>query len=186
MKKIGLYILLISLFFVSCKRHNIQEQTQWASIFKKYNVDSACFELADNSHEQVFYYNLNRLATPYTPASTFKIMNSLKDKTVIITGAASGMGKAIAYLVASEGAKVVVSDVNQLAIGFLVSCDYYDPGSMNFSIVSDPNNQNQNPGFTVTVTSMSGSRCVGTFSGTIKDLGGNPITVTNGIFNVPF
>jgi len=77
MKKIGLYILLISLFFVSCKRHNIQEQTQWASIFKKYNVDSACFELADNSHEQVFYYNLNRLSTPYTPASTFKILNSL-------------------------------------------------------------------------------------------------------------
>ena len=77
-------------------------------------------------------------------------------------------------------------DVNQLAVGFLVSCDYYDPGSMNFSIVSDPNNQNQNPGFTVTVTSMSGSRCVGTFSGTIKDLGGNPITITNGIFNVPF
>ena len=35
-------------------------------------------------------------------------MNALKDKTVIITGAASGMGKAIAYLVASEGAKVVV------------------------------------------------------------------------------
>ena len=76
--------------------------------------------------------------------------------------------------------------MNQLAIGFLVSCDYYDSGSTNFAIASDPVNQNQNPGFTVTVTSLSGSRCVGTFSGTLKDAGGNPITVTNGIFNVPF
>ncbi len=77
-------------------------------------------------------------------------------------------------------------DVNQLAVGFLVSCDYFDPGSTNFTMASDPANQNQNPGFTVTVTSMSGSRCVGTFSGVVKDPGGNPITITNGIFNVPF
>ncbi|GBL35220.1 beta-lactamase OXA-133 [Filimonas sp.] len=77
MKKTGVFILLASLFFVSCTRHNIQEQTQWASIFKKYQIDSACFELADNSHEQVFYYGLNRLSTPYSPASTFKILNSL-------------------------------------------------------------------------------------------------------------
>jgi hypothetical protein len=76
-------------------------------------------------------------------------------------------------------------DVNQLAIGFLVSCDYYDATSI-YSMASDPANQNQNPGFTVTVTSLSGSRCVGTFSGTLKDALGNPITVTNGIFNVPF
>ncbi len=76
-------------------------------------------------------------------------------------------------------------DVNQLAIGFLVSCNYYDATSI-YSMASDPANQNQNPGFTVTVTSLSGSRCVGTFSGTLKDALGNPITVTNGIFNVPF
>lgn len=36
----------------------------------------------------------------------------LKDKVAIITGAASGMGKAIAQLFAAEGAKVVVSDLN--------------------------------------------------------------------------
>lgn len=36
----------------------------------------------------------------------------LKDKVAIITGAASGMGKAIAELYAKEGAKVVVSDYN--------------------------------------------------------------------------
>jgi len=61
----------------ACQRHNIQEQKQWGAIFKKYQIDSVCFELADNSHEQVFYYDLHRVSTRYTPASTFKIMNSL-------------------------------------------------------------------------------------------------------------
>lgn len=36
----------------------------------------------------------------------------LKEKVAIVTGAASGMGKAIAELYAKEGAKVVVSDFN--------------------------------------------------------------------------
>jgi NAD(P)-dependent dehydrogenase (short-subunit alcohol dehydrogenase family) len=48
-------------------------------------------------------------------------MNILKDKTAIITGAASGMGEAIAHLFASEGAKVVVSDLNQTAVDELVA-----------------------------------------------------------------
>ncbi len=77
MKKNVILFVVLSCFLLSCQRHNIQEQTQWASIFKKYAIDSVCFELADNSHEQVFYYNLNRLSQPYTPASTYKIMNSL-------------------------------------------------------------------------------------------------------------
>lgn len=39
-------------------------------------------------------------------------MNELKDKVAVITGAASGMGKAIALLFAAEGAKVVLADVS--------------------------------------------------------------------------
>lgn len=39
-------------------------------------------------------------------------MGKLKNKVAVITGAGSGMGKAIAILFASEGAKVVVSDMN--------------------------------------------------------------------------
>ena len=39
----------------------------------------------------------------------------LKDKVAIITGAGSGFGKAMAELFASEGAKVVVSDLNGAA-----------------------------------------------------------------------
>jgi NAD(P)-dependent dehydrogenase (short-subunit alcohol dehydrogenase family) len=36
----------------------------------------------------------------------------LQNKVALVTGAASGMGKAIAMLFAAEGAKVVVSDIN--------------------------------------------------------------------------
>ncbi|WP_042202221.1 SDR family oxidoreductase [Paenibacillus camerounensis] len=39
----------------------------------------------------------------------------LQNKIAVVTGAASGMGKAIAILYAREGAKVVVSDINEAA-----------------------------------------------------------------------
>lgn len=39
-------------------------------------------------------------------------MSTLKDKIAIVTGAGSGIGKAIALLFAKEGATVVVSDIN--------------------------------------------------------------------------
>jgi len=45
----------------------------------------------------------------------------LKGKVVVVTGAASGMGKAIAELFAAEGAKVVVSDLNADAAGAVVN-----------------------------------------------------------------
>lgn len=41
----------------------------------------------------------------------------LQDKVAVITGAASGMGKAMAILFAKEGAKVVVSDIHEAAAG---------------------------------------------------------------------
>ncbi|HEY1031785.1 MAG TPA: glucose 1-dehydrogenase [Flavipsychrobacter sp.] len=40
-------------------------------------------------------------------------MNMLNNKVAIVTGAGSGIGKAIAKLYASEGAKVVVSDIDE-------------------------------------------------------------------------
>lgn len=39
--------------------------------------------------------------------------NRLQDKVVIVTGAASGFGRGISVACASEGAKVVVSDVHE-------------------------------------------------------------------------
>jgi NAD(P)-dependent dehydrogenase (short-subunit alcohol dehydrogenase family) len=40
-------------------------------------------------------------------------MNLLQNKVAIVTGAGSGIGKAIALLYASEGAKIVVSDIDE-------------------------------------------------------------------------
>ncbi len=40
-------------------------------------------------------------------------MSVLKNKVAIVTGAGAGIGKAIAQLYAKEGAKVVVSDINE-------------------------------------------------------------------------
>ena len=39
-------------------------------------------------------------------------MKKLENSSALITGAASGIGKAIALLFAQEGAKVVVADLN--------------------------------------------------------------------------
>ena len=44
----------------------------------------------------------------------------LDNKVAIITGAASGMGKAIAIRFAGEGAKVVLSDINRAALDEVV------------------------------------------------------------------
>ena len=40
-------------------------------------------------------------------------MKKLENKVSIITGAGSGMGKAISILFAAEGSKVIAADINQ-------------------------------------------------------------------------
>lgn len=48
-------------------------------------------------------------------------MKKLNNKTAIITGAASGMGKAMAILFATEGANVIVADLHQNEIDEVVA-----------------------------------------------------------------
>lgn len=60
----------------------------------------------------------------------------LKDKVAIVTGAASGMGKAIAELYAKEGASVVVSDIN-LAGAEEVAAGITAAGGEAFAIKTD-------------------------------------------------
>ena len=40
-------------------------------------------------------------------------MNRVLGKVAIVTGAASGLGKAIAVLLAKEGSKIIATDVNE-------------------------------------------------------------------------
>ena len=53
--------------------------------------------------------------TPYQPLS-----RSIKGKTALVTGAASGMGRATAHLFAHEGANVAVTDLKQDAVDKVV------------------------------------------------------------------
>jgi 3-hydroxybutyrate dehydrogenase len=54
--------------------------------------------------------------TPRLPAiPKEQSMNSLEGKVALITGAASGLGKAIAELYAQQGASVAIADINQQA-----------------------------------------------------------------------
>src|ERR1700728_265211 len=48
------------------------------------------------------------------------LSRSVKDRAVIVTGAASGMGRATAHLFASEGAAVAVTDVNESGVAQVV------------------------------------------------------------------
>src|SRR5690625_4196683 len=52
------------------------------------------------------------------------MMKLLEGKTAIVTGAGSGMGKAIAQLFVEQGAKVMFADLNEKAITEI--CNNYD------------------------------------------------------------
>jgi beta-lactamase class D len=77
MYKYILGAILIASVATSCERNNIHEQKEWAAIYKKQNIDSACFEVVEQSKERVYYYNKARGNTRLSPASTFKILASL-------------------------------------------------------------------------------------------------------------
>jgi beta-lactamase class D len=77
MYKFLILAMTVLTLFSACQRDNILTQDQWGPIFKKYGIDSACFELADNNHDMIYIYNLQRASKRFSPASTFKIMNSL-------------------------------------------------------------------------------------------------------------
>ena len=57
-------------------------------------------------------------------------MNKLQNKTAIISGAASGIGKGIACAFAEEGAKIVIADTNAEEIyNTLLSANVEDKGA---------------------------------------------------------
>ena len=70
-------------------------------------------------------------------------MKSLKDKVAIITGSGSGIGRAAAILFASEGAKVVVSDINE-EHGNAVVAEISKAGGQAFFIKADTSKAEDN------------------------------------------
>jgi NAD(P)-dependent dehydrogenase (short-subunit alcohol dehydrogenase family) len=70
-------------------------------------------------------------------------MGILQDKVAIVTGAGSGIGRAVAVLYAKEGAKVVVSDINETGGNETVALIIKDGGEATF-IKADTSTAAQN------------------------------------------
>jgi len=66
----------------------------------------------------------------------------LKDKVALVTGAGSGIGRAIALAFAQEGAKVVVNDVEEKRATQIVA-DIEDQGGEAFAVAADVSDSQQ-------------------------------------------
>ena len=72
-----LAIVLSILLLHSCSDVRINNHEEWKSVFDKHQIKEACFEFYDNNKETANYFNKERCSQRMTPASTFKIFNSL-------------------------------------------------------------------------------------------------------------
>lgn len=72
-----LFLVAVLLFTASCRNSRIHEHEDWGKYFTEHGIDSACFIIRDNNHEAIAFYNKDRCLKRFSPASTFKIFNSL-------------------------------------------------------------------------------------------------------------
>lgn len=87
-RRIGILPLLLigSLFYFSCSVNRAHIDDNLEKYFKARNVEG-CFTMLNNADGKVTVYNMNMDTTRYTPASTFKILNSLIAlQTGVVTG----------------------------------------------------------------------------------------------------
>lgn len=61
----------------------------------------------------------------------------MNGKTVLVTAAGQGIGKAAAELLAKEGARVIATDINEAALANIKSCETVKLDVMNNSAISD-------------------------------------------------
>ncbi|PZF72273.1 penicillin-binding transpeptidase domain-containing protein [Taibaiella soli] len=76
--RIFLFLLpLTAVIFSSCRESRIKDHDEWSKYFTDNGIQKSCFILRDNNHESIHYYNKDRCLERFSPASTFKIFNSL-------------------------------------------------------------------------------------------------------------
>lgn len=76
--RIFLFLLpLTAVIFSSCRESRIKDHDEWGKYFEDQGIKKSCFILRDNNHESIHYYNKERCLERFSPASTFKIFNSL-------------------------------------------------------------------------------------------------------------
>jgi len=90
-------------------------------------------------------------------------MKSLENKVAIVTGAGSGIGKAICLLYAKEGAKIVVSDISEKAGNETVS-EIKDAGGKAIFVKADSSKPEDNKNLV---------------EQTVKEFGGLHVAVNN-------
>ena len=108
MKTTRLLLAIASMLVLStsCYKDNIHKKPEWSKYFTERGIDSACFEVYDNTHDQVFVYNLERASRRFSPASTFKIFNSL-------VGLETNLAPDIDYIIKWDGVERWNKDWNQ-------------------------------------------------------------------------
>lgn len=94
------------------------------------------------------------------------------------------------YIEKNDGGVVTAGTYNvdgfNSPTGYYIEAGYLDPAADLYSTSSnDPLPAPQNPAFAIIVTSITSTRAVGTFSGSLKNATGTTLTITEGVFNLP-
>jgi len=70
--------LLLSVFgLASCTESRLHEHKDWEKLFADNGITNGCFMVRDHTHDALHYYNREQCLRRFSPASTFKIFNSL-------------------------------------------------------------------------------------------------------------
>lgn len=77
MRPLTISFLASIIFFSACTQTRIHDRPELGGIFKANGINDACFMLRDHTHESIYYFNESRCTKRFSPASTFKIFNSL-------------------------------------------------------------------------------------------------------------
>lgn len=69
--------LIVVFLLQSCTQSRIHERKELEPTFIKHGIYDVCFMMRDHTHEEIYFYDQTRCLQRFSPASTFKIFNSL-------------------------------------------------------------------------------------------------------------